>query len=109
LNGDDAGMTQIGMFDNVQVVASSITEGAGLDGLTGQVYGVTRPSVTQVEVFGGAPEDHAFSIHFKNGRTIWMNPELLVFVDHAPGTTMTIGDKTRIRNADGGWDEKQGG
>jgi hypothetical protein len=96
-------MTQIGLFDNVQVITSSITEVEGLAGLSGQVYGMTKPSDTNVEVIGGAPEDRAYSIHFEDGRTIWMNPELLVFVDHAPGTTMTIGNKTRVRNADGSW------
>jgi hypothetical protein len=98
-------MIQIGMFDNVQVVASSITEAEGLAGLSGQVYGVTRPSVTNVEVIGGAPEDLAYSVHFEDGRTVWMNPNFLVFVDHAARTTITIGGKTRVRNADGSWND----
>jgi hypothetical protein len=102
-------MTQIGLFDNVRIVTSSITEGAGVNGRSGQVYGVTRPSDTHVEVIGSAPEDYAVSVYFEDGRTIWINPNLLEFVDHAPGTTIKIGGRTRIRNADGAWDEISGG
>jgi len=32
--------------------------------------------------------------------------QLLDFADHGPGTTMTIGDTTLVRRADGEWEPK---
>jgi hypothetical protein len=96
-------MKQIGLFDNVRVIISPLTEEAGLAGLFGQVYGVTTPSDTLVEVLGGAPENRAFSVRFRDERQIWVRPDLLEFVDHAPGTSMSVGSKMLIRNGDGSW------
>ena len=93
----------IGLFDNVRVISSPLTEEAGLAGLIGQVYGVTTPSVTLVEVLGGAPTDRAFSVSFSSERQVWIRPDLVEFLDHAPGTTMSLGCKVSVRNADGSW------
>jgi len=36
---------------------------------------------------------------------LWFAPELLEFVDHAPGQEIEIGKTKLIRRADGGWDK----
>lgn len=95
----------IDMFDNVRVIASPLTEEAGLAGLFGQVYGVTTPSDMLVEVLGGAPENRALSILFSDERQVWIRPDLVEFVDHAPGTTISLGGKALVRNGDGSWAE----
>jgi hypothetical protein len=33
----------------------------------------------------------------------WFSPDLVLFVSHAEGTVIEIGDKTLRRNADGSW------
>ena len=92
--------------DNVRVVSTPLTVSLGLAGLTGQVYGETTPSVTRVEVVGGAAADYAINVQL-NGReeTVWFAPELLEFVDHAPGTEIVIGNKRMVRTASGEWVE----
>ena len=100
--------TQISFGDNVRVVATPETENAGLAGLTGQVYGETTPSVTNVEVIGKMQGDFAINVHFdERGESHWFIPELLEFVDHGTGTEFTLDGvpKKWTRNADGGWDE----
>lgn len=94
--------------DNVRVIATSDTEQLGLAGLVGQVYGHTTPSVTGVEVIGEVTDDFAINVRIEDRDTdFWFNPELLEFVDHAPGTEVRFdGAATKwTRNADGGWDE----
>ena len=76
--------------------------------MTGQVYGETTPSVTRVEVVGGAAADYAINVK-PSGRdeTVCFAPELLEFVDHAPGTEIVIGNKRMVRAASGEWVEGQ--
>jgi hypothetical protein len=37
--------------------------------------------------------------------SLWLAPELLEFIDHAPGTEIEIGSKRFIRAASGDWNE----
>ncbi|HJT79237.1 MAG TPA: hypothetical protein VJ739_18720 [Gemmataceae bacterium] len=94
----------ISFGDNVRVVSTPLTVSLGLAGLTGQVYGETTPSVTGVEVIGGAAVDYAINVRLV-GRddSLWFAPELLEFVDHAPGTEVVIGTKRLVRTASGEW------
>ena len=49
--------------------------------------------------------DYAINVHFSElERSVWLAEELVEFVDHGPGTTMTIGDTTLVRRADGEWE-----
>lgn len=74
--------------------------------MTGQVYGETTPSVTNVEVIGEIKEDYATNV-FSNDRneSFWFSPELLGFVDHAPGTEIRLDGvpKKWVRTASGEW------
>jgi hypothetical protein len=90
--------------DNVRVASTPLTVSMGLAGLSGAVYGETRPSVTGVEVIGGAAADYAINVQV-NGikESLWFAPELLEFVNHAPGTEIVIGNKRLVRTAAGDW------
>jgi hypothetical protein len=74
----------------------------------GQVYGQTTPSVTGVEVIGEMNQDYAVNVHFEElNAEFWFAPELVEFMDHGTGTTITLDGikKKWVRNKDGGWDE----
>ncbi len=94
--------------DNVRVRALPETEARGVAGLCGQVYGETMPSVTGVSVIGQVTRDYALNVHFE-GRTetLWFAPELLEFIDHAPGTEVRLDGvpKKWVRSASGEWVE----
>lgn len=94
--------------DNVRVIAASETKKSRLSGRTGQVSGVTTPSVTNVQLIGKLKEDLAFNVYFEDQEeSYWIVAELLEFVDHGTGTEITLeGIPTKwTRNAEGGWDE----
>jgi len=108
---DDAalqpGREPLGFGDNVRVRHAPSTEAAGIAGRVGQIYGQTTPSFTSPEVVGELLRDYAINVHFSElGRDVWLAEQLLEFVDHGPGTTMTIGDTTLVRGADGEWEPK---
>jgi hypothetical protein len=96
-------------FDRVRVRVTPVTEGAGLAGRTGQVYGETRPSssgVARTEIIGELTEDYAVNVQFDElGKSVWFTRELLEFVDHAPGTKITRGRRTWVREESGLWIE----
>ena len=96
----------ISFGDNVRVVSTPETVSLGLAGLVGQVYGQTTPSYTRVAVVGECSQDYAINVQFE-GRSdsIWFAPQLLEFVDHAPGSEIIIGKKRLVRAASGAWME----
>ena len=96
----------ISFGDNVRVATTPLTTALGLAGLNGAVYGETTPSVTGVEVVGEATDDYAINVQL-DGRdeSLWFAPELLEFVDHAPGTEIVIGNRRLIRSESGEWIE----
>jgi hypothetical protein len=90
--------------DNVRVVKSKQTDELGISGLTGQVYGETTSSVSGVEVIGDLKSDAAVNVYFEElQRDYWLSPDLVELVDHAPGTTISIGDKELVRTEEGEW------
>ena len=95
-----------GFADNVQIRSSPATEEAGVAGLAGEVYGWTTPSVTGVDVIGGAPDDTAMNVFVsEREENYWLNPELVELVDVGAGATMTIGSKSFIKTEKGDWKE----
>jgi hypothetical protein len=96
----------ISFGDNVRVATTPLTTALGLSGLTGAVYGETTASVTGVEVVVEVADDYAIAVQL-DGRdgSIWFAPELLEFVDHAPGTEIVIGNRRLIRSESGEWIE----
>lgn len=94
--------------DNVRVLDTDLTRARGLAGLRGQVYGVTKPSVTGVEVIGDCADDVALNVHFKErGGAFWFDPRLVQFVDHAPGTNVRINGTSFVRKVGGEWVEEK--
>jgi hypothetical protein len=92
--------------DNVRVLESPDTKALGVAGLKGQVHGLTTPSQIHVEVIGSCEHDHAVNVFFESlKRDMWLIPELLEFLDHAPGTTVRVGSHAAVRNANGDWEE----
>ena len=100
---------KISFGDRVRVRATPPSERAGVAGLVGQVYGETTPSMTLVEVIGELSSDYAINVYFEErGSSSWFAPELLEFVDHAPGTEITLRgvQKRWVRSAEGEWLEE---
>jgi hypothetical protein len=92
--------------DNVRVRSTPETEALGVAGRIGQVWGQTTPSVTGVALVGRSDSDCAITVHFEGRADIlWFAPELLEFVDHAPGTEIRIGGASFTRDAGGNWME----
>lgn len=103
---------QISFGDNVRVRPTLLTEQLGLAGMLGQVYGETTPSVTGVEVIGEVTKDCAVNVFFKErGEGYWFAPELIEFVDHAPGTEISLEGipKKWVRTEAGEWVESETG
>jgi hypothetical protein len=99
-------MTEVSFGDRVRIRPAPATEAIGLAGKFGMVYGSTTPSDTGVHVIGGAPQDRALAVQPDGGpETLWFNPDLVEFVDHAPGTTVRIGSKRLTRDENGNWIE----
>jgi hypothetical protein len=93
--------------DNVCIKDTPLTRENGLAGERGVVYGITTPSATGISFIGTSKQDVAFNIHFEHRKgEFWFAPELVQFVDHNAGLTVTIGEKELIRRSDGGWDKR---
>jgi hypothetical protein len=92
--------------DVVTIRRAPETEAAGIAGKTGQVFGQTTPSSTGVEVIGASKSDYAINVFFDElNEAYWLAEELVDFVDHGAGTTVTLDGaaKAWVRQADGGW------
>jgi hypothetical protein len=99
-------MCSLSFGDTVRIRATPSTEELGLAGLTGVVYGWTTPSVTGVQVIGAARKNIAVSIQIDDHRDpLWLDPDLVEFVDHNPGTAVSIGKRSYTRGPDGEWIE----
>src|SRR5687767_413951 len=95
--------------DNVRIRPSVETESRGVAGLVGQVYGQTTPSVTGVEVIGEITSDYAINVYFEDRHeSFWFALSLVEFVDHAPGTEVTLDGvpKKWVRTETGEWSEE---
>jgi len=92
--------------DRVRIKESSETLAAGIAGLDGDIYGVTTPSVTGVQVVGGSPDDCAVNVSIAgHGDTFWISPDLVEVLHHNAGMEMRVGNVKAVRRADGGRDE----
>ena len=95
--------------DSVQIRSSVETESKGVAGLVGQVYGQTTPSVSSVEVIGEPESDYAINVFFEDRHeSLWFAPALVEFIDHAPGTEITLDGvaKKWVRTERGEWREE---
>ena len=97
---------QLAFGDNVRVRPTPETSERGLAGASGQIHGVTAPSVTGVEVIGSVSEDVAFAVQIEGqDSAIWFAPDLLELVDHGAGTVLTLKGvaKKWTRTEEGSW------
>jgi len=95
---------EISMGDRVRIIDTAETRQGGWAGLAGDCWGVTTPSITQVKVIGG-PADQAFHIHFDSDSIAdaWFHPDLVDYIDHAPGTEITVAGARLVREPTGEW------
>ena len=96
--------------DNVRVRSTPLTQELGVAGLVGNVHGETTPLVTGVEVIGEVREDHAVHVFFDDREEgCWFAPDLLEFVDHAPGMEVRVEGvpKRWVRSETGEWVESE--
>jgi hypothetical protein len=94
--------------DRVRIRQTVETEAAGLAGRSGIVHGITTVSVTGVTVIGKPEEDTAINVFFdESNEDVWLAPQLVEFVNHNPGTTITISGvpKRWTREDTGDWVE----
>jgi len=99
-------MGKIDFGDTVRIRSTAQTEGLGLAGRTGVVYGITKPSITGVQVIGSVASGRAFAVKFEGRKdALWFDPNLVEYLNHTQGTTITIGGKSFTRDAGGGWIE----
>lgn len=98
---------RVSFGDPVEIV-TPLTQSRGYAGRKGSCWGWTTPSVSGVpNVIGGTASESAFNVHFGDDgvKEGWFAPELVEFVDHGPGTTISVGDRQLVRGADGEWNE----
>ncbi len=96
----------IAFGDNVRILSSSATDGAGITGLVGSIYGETVPSASGVSVLGELADDYAVNVFVEELKTgYWLDPSLVEFVDYGAGAEITVqGSPIRIvRQGDGSW------
>jgi hypothetical protein len=100
----------ISFGDHVLILRTEETEALGYGDQQGTCWGFTTPSITSVEVVGSDGSDgsdFAYNIHFEGElEDGWFAPQLVRFLDHAPGTEMKIGERGFVRRDDGEWDPR---
>lgn len=95
--------------DHVRIIEHPATLEAGIAGLDGDVLGETTPLVTGVEAVGGAPQEFAILVDLVDFEDdVWINPELVEFLDHSPGMEIQYKgvNKRWIRSETGAWVEE---
>ena len=91
--------------DRVRIRESPETLAAGLAGMEGDVYGVTTPSVTNIEPIGGVKDDCALNVSIEGKGGFWLRPDLVELLHHNPGMEMVVGNNRAVRRPDGSWSE----
>ncbi len=94
--------------DQVRIRRTAETEAAEVADRSGVVYVITTVPVSGVSIIGKPEEDTAINVFFEeSGRGVWLAPQLAEFVDHNPGTTITLSGvpKRWTRTATGEWVE----
>jgi hypothetical protein len=98
--------TGISYGDNVRIQRTAETERLGIAEMIGNVYGETNPSESKVTVIGDVTSDYALNIYFeKLDASFWLAPQLLEFVNHAPGTEVFVHGSLfkSVHQRDGSW------
>lgn len=96
----------ISFGDNVRILRTADTERLGIAEMIGNVYGETTPSESGVEVIGKLQSDYAMHVYFDTlDRSFWLAPQMLEFVNHAPGTEIFVHGSPfkSVHQPDGTW------
>jgi hypothetical protein len=99
---------EVSFGDRVRIRSTTLTQKLGFADLLGTVHGQTTPSVTGIDVIGQSDEDYAVHVFFEErNEGFWFVPGLIEFVDHAPGSEITLKGvpKKWVRSASGEWKE----
>src|SRR5215469_8649933 len=95
--------------DRVRIRPSALTEELGPAQSIGIVYGETTPSATGSRSSRESDEDLALNVFFEDrDEGFWFAPDLVEFVDYAPGSEITlkcVPDKRWVRTATSEWQE----
>ena len=97
--------SQISYGDNVRIARTSETERLGIAELVGNVYDEAHPSLTEIEVIGEL-KTNALNVYFDSlDASYWLAPQLLEFVNHAPGTEVHVHGSPfkSVHQRDGSW------
>jgi hypothetical protein len=96
---------EIAFGDNVRIVDAESTRQTGHANRLGVCYGMTTPSMTDVEVIGDSADDVALNVHFEDDAVpdAWFAPAFVALVDRAAGSVATVGDQSFVKTADGSW------
>jgi len=98
--------TNISYGDNVRIQRTPETERLGIAEMIGNVYGETNPSESKVTVIGDVTSDYALNVYVdKLDASFWLAPQLLEFVNHAPGTEVFVHGSLfkSVHQRDGSW------
>ncbi|MDD4604475.1 MAG: hypothetical protein PHF97_11810 [Bacteroidales bacterium] len=95
--------------NKVKIKTTSETEKLGLAGKTGDVFGQTTPSITEVEVIGKTEKDFAINVYFEDLKeSYWFDEELIETIDIGTGSVITLDgvDKKWTKDSNGNWIEE---
>ena len=97
-------------FGNLVTIKESLeTDELELSNKTGEIYGETTPSITEVEVIGDLMADYAINVYFDDlNESFWFAPGLLepIELDDDFEVEMSIENTTWIKTKEG-WSEPQ--
>ena len=95
--------------NKVRIKSTPETIEKGLSGKAGVVYGVTTPSMMDLEVIGTPKEDVAINIYFDDLKeSFWFDEDLIEHIDNGQGTTISLDgvDKKWTKGKNGEWSEE---
>lgn len=95
--------------NKVKIKSTPETAKRGLAGKTGNVFGQTTPSITEVEVIGEAVNDFAVNVYFEDLKnSYWFAEELIETVDTGVGSVITLNgvDKKWTKDSNSNWIEE---
>jgi hypothetical protein len=84
-------MQSFAMGTRVRVRPDSATDAVGIGGQVGVVHGLTKPSLSRVDVVGILQTDQAVHVYFDSlHKGFWVPVELVEFVGQAPETVFML-------------------
>lgn len=95
--------------NKVKIKSTPETEKLSLAEKTGDVFGQTTPSITEVKVIGKTEKDFAINVYFEDLKnSYWFDEELVETVDNVTGSVITLDgvDKKWTKDSNGNWIEE---